>query len=59
MKTKTATFRLAKETKGTFMFEELDAQGAPTVDLMGNIYVRKSAFSGTKPEKITVTIAHE
>ena len=57
MKSKTATFKIAKETKGTLMFEELDAQGQPTVDLMGNIYVRKSAFAGDKPETITVTVA--
>ena len=56
-KSKTATFRLAKETKGTFMFEELDAAGNPTVDVMGNVYVRKSVFEGTKPETITLTVS--
>lgn len=53
---RTATFRLAKETKGALMFEELDQLGAPTVDLMGNVYVRKSAFGGERPKHITVTV---
>jgi hypothetical protein len=59
MNNRTATFRLAKETKGTLMFEELDSQGEPTVDLMGNVYVRKSAFAGKKPDKITVAVSFE
>lgn len=56
MNKRIATFKLAKETKGALMFEELDAQGNPTVDVMGNVYIRKSAFAGAKPDKITVTV---
>jgi hypothetical protein len=50
-----ATFKLEKETKGALRYIELDANGAPTIELMGTLYVRKSAFP-TKPAMIVVTV---
>lgn len=58
MITKTATFKLANETKGALKYEEVDTQGNATVELMGTLYVRKSAIAG-KPAKITATISFE
>jgi hypothetical protein len=55
MITKTATLKLVNETKGALKFSEVDASGAETVELMGTLYLRKSAFAG-KPASITVTI---
>lgn len=56
--TKTARFKLANETKGALKYEEIDAAGNPTVELMGTLYVRKSAIAG-KPAHITATITFE
>ena len=45
-----------KETKGTFRYQEVKAEGAerPTV---GSIYILKSAFANGAPEKLRVTIS--
>jgi hypothetical protein len=55
MITKTATLKLAAETKGALKYSEVDADGAETVELMGTLYLRKSALAG-KPASITVTV---
>lgn len=55
MITKTATFKLANETKGALKYEEVDKDGNATVELMGTLYVRKSAIAG-KPANITITL---
>ena len=55
MITKTATLKLVNETKGALKYSEIDASGAETVELMGTLYLRKSAFAG-KPASITVTV---
>ena len=51
-----AKFKLEKETKGALRYTEVDANGEPTIELMGTIYLRKSAFPGQKPETLTVTV---
>ncbi len=58
MITKTAKFKLAAETKGALKYEEVDAAGNPTVELMGTLYLRKSAVAG-KPAFINATITFE
>lgn len=58
MITKTAKFKLANETKGALKYEEIDAAGNPTVEVMGTLYLRKSAVAG-KPQFLTATIAFE
>ena len=54
--TKTASLKLAAETKGALKYEEVDAQGNPTVDLMGTLYLRKSALGGAKPATLAITV---
>ena len=45
------TFKLEKETKGTYRFKEEGA--TPKV---GTLYVKKTAFPKGAPETLTVTI---
>lgn len=56
------TFRQEKETKGTFRFKELNAEGkdAPYGQYMvGTLYVRKDMFKGRPaPEKLEVTVEY-
>jgi hypothetical protein len=61
----TARFRIFRETRGTYLYREVDpasnilfpqygAQGA----LIGALYVRKDIFkgAGSAPEELTVTL---
>ena len=52
--------QLARETKGTFMFKELDDHERPVENIsktkIGTIYVRKTTFDGVAPDKIDVTV---
>jgi hypothetical protein len=55
------TMQKTRETKGTYFFQELDADGKtiddPRDGKIGSLYVRKSSFSnGAAPNRITVTI---
>ncbi len=55
-------FQIAKQTKRTYVFKELDDQGVPIDSPMdprckvGQLYVKQSVFNGQRPDKITVTI---
>jgi hypothetical protein len=54
-KTATAKFVVAKETKGTFKFEEVPAPGEP--EMCGSLYVKKHVLHRLgNPETITVTV---
>jgi hypothetical protein len=55
MITKTVQFRLAAETKGALKYEEIDAEGNPTTEVIGTLYLRKAAFAG-KPANVTVNV---
>ena len=46
-------FELEKETKGTFRFKET---GEKEDYKIGTLYVKKTAFQGTAPDKLTVTL---
>lgn len=55
--------RKDRETPGTFLFKELDADGNVIKTMhdakIGNLYVRKSAFKGVFPNEITVTVTYD
>ncbi|MFI5222769.1 MAG: hypothetical protein ACHQX3_00765 [Nitrospirales bacterium] len=63
-KTTTATgltlaFQMAKETKNTYMFSELNEAGAVASSdewMVGSLYVQKSFFTA-KPDKVWVTLS--
>jgi hypothetical protein len=50
--TVTVTLEFSKETKNTFRFDDSNEDSA-----IPSLYVRKSAFKGTAPTSITVTVA--
>lgn len=52
---KTVQFKLVNETKGALKFEEVDAAGNPTTEVIGTLYLRKAAVAG-KPANVTVTV---
>lgn len=52
----TAKLVLARETKGAVMYEEVDSNNERTVELIGNLYIRKSALMGQRPKTIEVHI---
>lgn len=52
MKKATAEFKLKKETKGTFVYEETD-EIQPKI---GTIYVKKYTVGAPAPEKLTVNL---
>ncbi len=45
---------LEKETKGTYRFSEVVANGAAVV---GTLYLRKDAIAGKVPQTLTVTVS--
>jgi hypothetical protein len=45
------TLTKSRDTKGTFVFKD-ESDNAP----IPSLYIKKSAFDGEAPEKITVTI---
>lgn len=50
-----ATFVVAKETKGTFKYEEVPAPGEP--EMCGSLYVKKHILHRLgNPETLTITI---
>lgn len=55
----TVTMQIAKETKNTYMFKELDDQGRPIESMyggkIGQLYVKKSNFA-ERPQYVQVTI---
>jgi hypothetical protein len=57
-KVATAEFRRVKETKGTFVFAELDEDGEVATEgyVIGQLYVRKTALKGEAPERLIVTV---
>jgi len=56
----TLPFKLAKETKNTYRFGEVDRKGnfldMPDA-VVGTVYVKQDQFAGEKPDTINVTIA--
>jgi len=55
----TAKFMLERETKGALRYQEIDGAGEPLKYdeiKMGNIYIRKSALNGEKPQFLEVTV---
>jgi len=54
------TMQITKQTKNTFVFKELDAQGKPVESMyegkIGQLYIKQSVFNGKRPDKITITI---
>lgn len=48
----TAEFKFKKDTKGTYVYEELDE----ILPKVGTIYVKKHTLGPTAPEKLTVTL---
>jgi hypothetical protein len=60
----TAQFKIEKETKGTYKFAQVKADGTPyTIEAgaqIGSLYIRKSAFGdGAAPQTLTITVARE
>jgi hypothetical protein len=47
-------FRKAKETKGTFRYEEVEAAGREPA--VGSLYVKKVTLGESPPERLRVTI---
>jgi hypothetical protein len=54
METRELIFELNKETKNTVRFSEVVSEGNEPV--IGELYVRKSAFSGSKPKELHLTV---
>lgn len=55
------TMSLAKETKGTYVYNEVDGSGVPVTSEAGakvpTLYIRKGAFNGSgAPAKLKLTI---
>lgn len=48
----TIKFTLDSETKGTFKFKE-----ASSTPVVGMLYIKKGAFTGTPPAVLSVTIS--
>lgn len=48
-------FKLEKETKNTYKFEEKPEPGQPAI--IGSLYVQKWVFE-QKPEEVSVTLKH-
>jgi hypothetical protein len=54
-----ATFKLERDTKNTFRFQELNEAGdvADASEwLVGTLYLQKSLFNGSTPDKVKVTL---
>lgn len=52
-------FKLERETKGTYVFKEIDAKGNVLEvrdSKIGTIYIRKTEVKGTAPQGITITV---
>jgi len=56
--TKTCKMKVIGHTKGTVKFVELDSEGKDTLDLLGSLYLRKSAV-GELPEGSEITLTVE
>ena len=46
---------LKKSTKGTHVYEEINAD--PTARSIPSVYIRRSAFDGTPPQTIVMTVS--
>lgn len=57
---KTLNFVMAKQTPGTFVFQEVDADGnakkASDGAVVGSLYTRKTAWGASVPQRLSVTI---
>jgi len=51
----TAKFRMKKETKGTYCYEEQTENGQ--LPRIGSLYVRKWALGNPVPQSLTVNVA--
>lgn len=51
----TVEFEFERDTKNKRRFAEVEVEGQEPV--IGTLYVSKSAFNGTLPESLTVTIS--
>ena len=59
MTTHHLTFAAERETAGAVRYEEIEPDGAPTPKgefVIGKVYLRKDAFDGPMPTRITMTI---
>lgn len=54
-KTLTAKFKFERSTKGTHVYTEVDDKGAEVRNLIGSVYVQRTAMSEAVPE-FTITI---
>lgn len=50
-----AKFNFKRSTKGTHVFEEVDAKGEPTKEAIGSLYIQRAKLSEA-PASITVTV---
>lgn len=58
LKVLNATLKFKRETKGTYLYEEVDANGQPTKMVLGTQYLQKSVFAGEqRPETINLTLS--
>jgi hypothetical protein len=55
---KSCQMKVSGYTKGTVKFVEIDSKGADTLDLLGSLYLRKSAV-GELPEGTLITLTVE
>lgn len=51
-----AKFNFKRSTKGTHVFEEVDAKGEPIKEAIGSLYIQRSKLAGEPPASITVTV---
>lgn len=52
-----ATFKFKRSTKGTHVYEEVDAKGEPARNIVGSLYVQRAAL--VEPAKeiiVTITV---
>jgi hypothetical protein len=55
----TATFAFKRSTKGTHVYEEVDAKGEPARNVVGSLYIQRAALPGEPPAKIIATFKVE
>lgn len=58
---KTATMVVEKETRGAVKYQEVNGSGEPLemsdpACVMGQAYVRKNAFNGKIPKRVTIMV---
>lgn len=56
MKILSMKFKMEKATKNTFKFAEVVGPEAGAAELVGSLYIQKSAFGTTTPDEISVQV---